>query len=199
MGYSAGRRHPRSLLEVLRSRLMVNVVRVRTATSIMEPSGLWAEWDEHRPPATLEIIGVRQRMNTNATDRTMMARCAQLARNGVAEGEYPFGSLIARGETIIAEGIKHSMRETAESRHAEIIAIARARRTLGKRSLRDCTLYSTVEPCVMCSFCIWGAGIGRVVFALHSPVLGGMSRWDILQDKTLSRRLPFCFAQRPKS
>jgi tRNA(adenine34) deaminase len=137
-------------------------------------------------------------MNTSATDRTMMARCAQLARNGVAEGEYPFGSLIARGGTIIAEGINHSTRENDESRHAEIIAIARARRTLGKRSLRDCTLYSTVEPCAMCSFCIRAAGIGRVVFALHSPVLGGMSRWDILQDKTLSRRLPFLFCSAPE-
>jgi tRNA(adenine34) deaminase len=128
----------------------------------------------------------------------MMARCAELARNGVAEGEYPFGSVIARGETIIAEGVNHSVRETDESRHAEIIAIAHARRTLGKRSLRDCTLYSTVEPCAMCSFCIRAAGIGRVVFALHSPVLGGMSRWDILQDKTLARRLPFLFRSAPE-
>src|ERR1700736_1021535 len=117
-------------------------------------------------------------MNTDATDRMMMAHCAQLARNGVAEGEYPFGSVIARGETIIAEGINHSVRETDESRHAEIIAIARAARALGKRWLRDCMLYSTVEPCAMCSFCIRAAGVGRVVFALHSPVLGGMSRWD---------------------
>src|SRR5260370_1304339 len=136
--------------------------------------------------------------NANPTDRMMMARCAELARNGVAEGEYPFGSVIARGETIIAEGINHSVRETDESRHAEIIAIARARRTLGTRALRDCTLYSTVEPCAMCSFCIRAAGIGRVVFALNSPVLGGMSRWDILQDKTLSRRLPFLFRSAPE-
>jgi tRNA(adenine34) deaminase len=133
-----------------------------------------------------------------AIDLTMMARCAQLARNGVAEGEYPFGSLVARGETIIAEGINYSVRETDESRHAEIIAIARARRIVGKKSLRDCTLYSTVEPCAMCSFCIRAAGIGRVVFALRSPVLGGMSRWDILQDKTLSRRLPFLFCPPPE-
>jgi len=113
-------------------------------------------------------------------------------------GEYPFGSLVARGETVLAEGINHSVRETDESRHAEIIAIARARRIVGKKSLRDCTLYSTVEPCAMCSFCIRAAGIGRVVFALHSPVLGGMSRWDILQDKTLSRRLPFLFCPPPE-
>ena len=137
-------------------------------------------------------------MNISATDQRMMARCAQLASDGAAEGEYPFGSLVARGETIIAEGINHSVRETDESRHAEIVAIAGARRIVGKKSLRDCTLYSTVEPCAMCSFCIRAAGIGRVVFALHSPVLGGMSRWDILQDKTLSRRLPLLFCPPPE-
>ena len=137
-------------------------------------------------------------MNIIATDRAMMARCTELARSGVAAGEYPFGSLVARGETIIAEGVNYTVRETDESRHAEIVAIALARRTLGAKSLRDCTLYSTVEPCAMCSFCIRAAGIGRVVFALHSPVLGGMSRWDILQDKTLSRRLPFLFRSAPE-
>jgi len=137
-------------------------------------------------------------MDIQATDRTMMARCAELAREGAAAGEYPFGSLIARGGAIIAEGVNHCVRETDESRHAEIVAIALARRALGKTSLRDCTLYCTVEPCAMCAFCIRAAGIGRVVFALHSPVLGGMSHWEILQDRTLSRRLPFLFRPAPE-
>jgi tRNA(adenine34) deaminase len=133
-----------------------------------------------------------------ATDHSMMARCIELSRNGIAEGEYPFGSLIARGETIIAEATNRVMRETDESRHAEIIAIAHARRTLRKKSLRECTLYTTVEPCAMCSFCIRAAGIGRVVYALRSPVLGGISRWDILRDKTLRRRLPLLFNAAPE-
>lgn len=127
-----------------------------------------------------------------------MTRCAQLARDGAAEGEYPFGSLIARGETIIAEGVNYSVRENDESRHAEIVAIARARAALRKKSLRDCTLYSTVEPCAMCAFCIRAAGVGRVVFALRSPVVGGMSRWNILQDRSLSRRLPLLFCSAPE-
>jgi len=128
----------------------------------------------------------------------MMARCIELSRNGVAEGEYPFGSVIARGETIIAEAINRVLRETDESRHAEIIAIAHARRTLGRKSLRECTLYTNVEPCAMCSFCIRAAGIGRVVSALRSPVMGGVSRWDILRDKTLRLRLPFLLNAAPE-
>ncbi len=141
--------------------------------------------------------GVVQSMKV-ATDLSMMTRCIELSRNGGAEREYPFGSLIARGETIIAEATNRVVRETDESRHAEIIAIALARRTLGKKSLRQCTLYTTVEPCAMCSFCIRAAGIGRIVYALRPPVLGGISRWDILRDKTLRRRLPFLFNAAPE-
>jgi tRNA(adenine34) deaminase len=137
-------------------------------------------------------------MKRVATDQKMMDRCIHLSRNGVAEGEYPFGSLIARGEEIISEAINQVVRETDESRHAEIIAISLARKALGKKSLRECTLYTTVEPCAMCSFCIRAAGIGRVVYALRSPVLGGISRWDILPDRTLSRRLPFLFRSAPE-
>jgi tRNA(adenine34) deaminase len=137
-------------------------------------------------------------MDIAAIDRMMMARCIQLARDGVMEGEYPFGSLIACGETIIAEATNHAIREKDESRHAEIIAIAHARQALGEKSLRQCTLYSNVEPCVMCSFCIRTAGIGRVVFALGSPFMGGMSRWDVLGDKSLSARMPCVFGAVPE-
>lgn len=137
-------------------------------------------------------------MNLVETDRRMMARCVELSRSGAAEGEYPFGSLVAWGETIVAEGVNHSIREADESRHAEIVAIAHARKTLPKKALRECTLYSTVEPCPMCSFVIRSAGIRRVVFALHSPVMGGVSRWDILQQRSPSRHLRFLLGPAPQ-
>jgi tRNA(adenine34) deaminase len=115
-------------------------------------------------------------------DRALMARCIELSRLCAAAGELPFGSLIARRGEMIAEAINESARVADESRHAEILAIARARRLLGDEELRKCTLYSTVEPCPMCSFCIRAAGIGRVVFALGSPKMGGLSQWNILGD-----------------
>ena len=137
-------------------------------------------------------------MNFIAIDQRMMARCIQLAKSGAAQGEYPFGSLVALGGIVVAEGVNYSIREADESRHAEIIAIAQARQTLTKKSLRDCTIYSTVEPCAMCSFVIRAAGIRRVVFALHSPVMGGMSRWDILQHQSPSRRLRLLYGPTPE-
>ena len=132
-----------------------------------------------------------------AVDRRMMARCIELSRTGAAAGELPFGSLIARGATIIAESANRAAREGDVSRHAEIVAIAQARKRSGAK-LGDCTLYSNVEPCPMCSFCIREAGIGRVVFALGSPVMGGLSRWDVLRDDALSDGIPFVFGAVPE-
>jgi tRNA(adenine34) deaminase len=119
---------------------------------------------------------------THALDQIMMARCIELSKIGAAAGELPFGSLLACHGQIVAEATNENVRLVDESRHAEIIAIARARQVLGDQALRDCVLYSTVEPCPMCAFCIRAAGIRRVVFALGSPHVGGLSRWNILGD-----------------
>lgn len=130
-------------------------------------------------------------------DRAMMRRCVALSRSGADAGEYPFGSVLARGEHVIAEATNRVAREHDESRHAEILVIARARRALGDANLARCTLYSTAEPCAMCAFCIRAAGIGRVVFALNSPFMGGLTHWNILEDAALSHRLPFLFGPPP--
>jgi tRNA(adenine34) deaminase len=134
----------------------------------------------------------------DALDRPMMARCIELSRMGAAAGELPFGSLIARGADILAESPNCAAREGDVSRHAEIVAIAQARKAAGGARLGDCTLYTTVEPCPMCAFCIREAGVGRVVFALASPVMGGLSRWNVLRDDTLSDGIPFVFGAVPE-
>ena len=131
-------------------------------------------------------------------DRRMMARCIELSRMGTAAGERPFGSVVARGPEIIGASANCTEREGDISRHAEIVAIAQARRLAGGAKLSDCTLYTNVEPCPMCAFCIREAGIGRVVFALGSPVMGGFSRWNVLRDDVLSDGIPFVFGAVPE-
>jgi tRNA(adenine34) deaminase len=129
-------------------------------------------------------------------DRAMMLRCVELANESARRGELPFGSLVADGEKIISEATNENIKAADESRHAEILAIAHARAQ--RRSLKRCTLYSTIEPCPMCAFCIRAAGISRVVFALRSPLMGGLSRWNILRDTELSQRIPFLFGAPPE-
>jgi tRNA(adenine34) deaminase len=130
-------------------------------------------------------------------DRRLMARCIELSRAGAAAGELPFGSVVAREPELIAESANCTNREFDLSRHAEIVALAQARKAVGDQNLRDCTIYSTVEPCVMCSYCIREAGVRRVVFALTSPIMGGLSGWNILGEDKLSDRIPFVFRSPP--
>jgi tRNA(adenine34) deaminase len=137
-------------------------------------------------------------MSGTAIDREMMKRCVKLSKKGAEQGEYPFGSVVAHGDIVVGEGINHVFRDGDESRHAEIVAIANARRTLAPKALRECTVYSTVEPCPMCSMVIRKAGFRRVVFGLHSPIMGGMSRWDILRNRSPTRTLDLLHGETPE-
>src|SRR5271166_3689237 len=136
-------------------------------------------------------------LSSEATDRAMMARCIELSAMAVKEGEYPFGSLIALDGRIIAEATNRTMRENDVSRHAEVIALSQAQQAVGRAELHRATLYTNVEPCAMCSYCIREAWVGRVVYALTSPIMGGVTIWNILRDKDISSRVPI-FAPVPE-
>jgi tRNA(adenine34) deaminase len=84
------------------------------------------------------------------------------------------------------------------TKHAEILAISEAQKVLGRTDLSDCTIYSNVEPCPMCSFPIRETRIGRVVFAISSPMMGGFSKWNVLGDKEISNVMPEVFGDRPE-
>lgn len=74
--------------------------------------------------------------------------------------------------------------------HAEIVALTKAQKLLSASDFSKCTLYSICEPCPMCAFMMRELKIGRVVFALYSPHMGGYSRWNILKDKGLAKFKP---------
>ena len=132
------------------------------------------------------------------TDDSMMARCIELSHIAVDKGEYPFGTVIARGGKIVAEAINRTVRQNDVTRHAEVIAITQAQKTISREHLRHCTLYTNVEPCAMCAYCIREAWVGRVVYALGSPVMGGLSKWNILRDHDMSGRMPQVFGAVPE-
>jgi len=136
-------------------------------------------------------------MLPDPADARLMRRCFELARAAVGRRELPFGSVVARnGAEISGEG--NGVREARDvTRHAEVCAIVSAQQLLGRASLEGCTLYTNIEPCAFCSYAIREARVARVVFALASPVMGGASRWDVLQDSGLSRGLPEVFAPPP--
>jgi tRNA(adenine34) deaminase len=129
-------------------------------------------------------------LSCEAADRAMMTRCIELSALAVAEGEYPFGAVIALDGQIIAEATNRTVRDNDVSRHAEVIALSLAQQRAGRTELPRATLYSNVEPCAMCAYCIREAWVGRVVYALTSPIMGGASKWNILRDRDISSRVP---------
>ena len=111
-------------------------------------------------------------MDQAAIDTAMMERCIRLSATAAQDGEFPFASLISRGDEIIVEITNQVAKSADVTRHAELKAVSEAQIKLGTKNLSDCTLYSNVEPCAMCSFPIRETRIGRVIFAISSPMMG---------------------------
>jgi len=134
----------------------------------------------------------------SAVDAEMMQRCIGLSEAAVKRGELPFGALICGGGEVIAEAANEVVRSTDVTQHAEIVAMSAAQRRLGRTDLSGYALYSTVEPCAMCSYAIRETRIDRVVFAIRSPMMGGLSKWNVLRDTQLSRAMPEIFGPVPE-
>jgi len=132
-----------------------------------------------------------------SSDLQLMHRCIARARSSRRDGEYPFAAVVGRQGDFVCEASNLVRRDGDVTRHAEMVALSAAQQTLGTSSLHECTLYSTIEPCAMCSYAIRESRIGRVIFGLQSPVMGGHSRWNILRDGTLSSVIPEVFAPPP--
>lgn len=131
-------------------------------------------------------------------DRQMMTRCIALAIESGADHEYPYGVVICRGGHIVAESTNRVAHERDVTRHAEVVAISRAQKLLGTITLDDCVIYVSAEPCVYCCYAIRESRIGRVVYGLRSPYMGGVSRWNVLEDEQLTSKMPEVFNPPPE-
>jgi tRNA(adenine34) deaminase len=114
------------------------------------------------------------------SDFEMMTRCIALAVQSGKDGEYPYGVVVCRDGEVIAESTNRVARERDVTRHAEVVPISLAQNALDSVSLDACIIYVSAEPCVYCSYAIRESRIGRVVYALRSPHMGGVSRWNVL-------------------
>src|SRR6478736_3878910 len=131
-------------------------------------------------------------------DAGMMRRAIALAVRSGREGEYPYGVVISRRGEVIAESINRVAHEKDVTRHAEVVAISAAQKALGTVSLDDCTIYVSAEPCAYCCYAIRESRIARVVYALSSPHMGGVSKWPVLTDEDISDTMPDVFAGPPR-
>jgi tRNA(adenine34) deaminase len=137
-------------------------------------------------------------MNIDAEfDRSIMQRCIALSVQSGEAGEYPYGVVIVRDGKVVTESINRVAHEKDITRHAEVVAISHAQKQLGTVSLDDCSIYVSAEPCAYCCYAIRESRMRRVVYALSSPHMGGVSKWPVLTDQDISDTMPDVFAEPP--
>ena len=98
-------------------------------------------------------------------DNPFMARAIQLSLENVLSGHGgPFGAVVVKDGTIIAEGANQVTSTNDPTAHAEVVAIREACKVLGVFDLEGCEIYSSCEPCPMCLGAIYWAHLSRVYF-----------------------------------
>ncbi len=119
-------------------------------------------------------------------DVAFMKEALALAKQAAKRGEVPVGAIVVRGEECIATAFNNRENGKNAIAHAEILAIQRACKVLGRWRLEDCELYVTLEPCPMCAGAIVNARIPRVVYGAKDAVGGAF-------DSVLNlRSYPLC-------
>ncbi|MCQ2348037.1 MAG: nucleoside deaminase [Paludibacteraceae bacterium] len=142
-------------------------------------------------------------------DERYMSLALAEADKALLQDEVPVGCVIVCRNQVIGRG--HNLTETLQdvTAHAEMQAITAATQTLGGKYLTDCTLYVTVEPCVMCAGAIGWAQVSRLVYGASDPKRGFSSfapqalhpkcavSSGILADDCAQRMTSFFASKRP--
>lgn len=122
-------------------------------------------------------------------ENAFMARALELADQGGRLGEIPVGAVVTYEGQIIAEAFNEKESTHNPLAHAEILAIERASQKLKRWRLSGCTLYVTLEPCLMCAGAIIQARIDRVVYATSDAKTGAVeSIYQVLSDQRLNHQ-----------
>lgn len=134
-------------------------------------------------------------------DEDYLRMALEEARLAADEGEVPIGAVVVSGgERVIRDGVgyldggkvvarDHNRRETDcdPSAHAEFSALRSAARTLGRWRLSGCSVYVTLEPCLMCAGLMVNARVDRCVYGAHDPKGGALgSLFDVSHDARLN-------------
>ena len=120
-------------------------------------------------------------------DERFMREALEEARLAAEEGEVPIGAVVVCGGEVVARA--HNRRETDldPSAHAEFSAMVAASRALGRWRLSGCTVYVTLEPCLMCAGLMVNARIDRCVYGAADPKGGALGTlYDVSHDSRLN-------------
>ena len=121
------------------------------------------------------------------TDSDFMQHALDLAKEAGTLGEVPIGAVVVCDGAIVGTGYNRREIDNNPAGHAEFIALMQASRHLGRWRLSDCTVYVTLEPCVMCAGLMHQARVARCVYAAPDPKAGALGTlYKVHEDARLN-------------
>ncbi len=129
-------------------------------------------------------------MPSDTEDELFLDQAIQLAREAESAGEVPVGAIVVKAGQIIGRGRNAPIALNDPTAHAEMLALREAAATLGNYRLEGVTLYSTLEPCVMCAGALVAARVDRLVFGARDLRFGGVrSKFRLADTDILNHRV----------
>lgn len=119
-------------------------------------------------------------------DEYFMRAALTEAKNAFEEDEVPVGAVVVCKNRIIARGYNMTEKLNDVTAHAEMLALTAAANFLNSKFLEECTLYVTLEPCVMCAGALFWSRPARVVYGASDPVRGcSLVKTPLFHPKTV--------------
>jgi tRNA(adenine34) deaminase len=130
-------------------------------------------------------------MVTSEIDEKWMRLAIEKAVEAAALDEVPIGAcLVDEGGTLLSAASNRTITNNDPTAHAEILALRQAAASIGNYRLTGVTVYSTIEPCVMCAGALVNARVNRLVFAAHDPRFGAVeSHFRLCDSELLNHRI----------
>ena len=123
-------------------------------------------------------------------DIFFMKMALKQAKNAQKINEVPVGAVLVKGEKLIATGFNQKEKLNKASAHAEFMAIEMASKKLKSWRLSDCSLYVSLEPCLMCAGLIFSSRIGNLIYGCKDPKEGSMdSLIKLSKENRLNHRV----------
>lgn len=127
--------------------------------------------------------------NRDKRAEKFMREALKEAAKAEAAGEVPVGAVVVSGDKIIARGRNKRETDKDPTAHAEVVALKKAGKKLGRWNLSDCELFVTLEPCAMCSGAIVYARIAKVYYGTEDLRFGCCGTvMNLAQDERLNHR-----------
>jgi tRNA(adenine34) deaminase len=123
-------------------------------------------------------------------DELFMEEALRAGQRALEAGEVPIGAVVVCDGRIVGRGWNRNLTDFDPTAHAEIVALRQAGAAIGNHRLGDCQMFSTIEPCAMCSGALVHARIKRLVYGADDPKAGAVhSVIEVLNHPALNHHM----------